>query len=116
MDFRKGKTTPFIYADGGYNISWLRDEEKVFSGQTVNDYKQKGGAFYEAGIGYKFKLKNRGAWGFSVGYSFKQSKESYTQYFFNDLLPFSDTNQPQQKPEVYEYKFRRISFKISYSF
>jgi hypothetical protein len=112
-DFRTGKNTPFVYVDGGYNTSWLRDEEKIFSGLAVDDYKQKGGLFYEAGIGYKFKGKNRGAWGFSAGYSFKQSKESYTQFFWNEFPTFPAPSQPQQRPEMYDYKFRRISLKIS---
>jgi len=112
-DLIKGKSTPFIYADGGYNFSWLRDDEKtVFFG---NDYKESGGPYYDAGLGYKVNLKNKMAIGFSAGYSFKQQKETFTRSIFSDFLPFPQNNNNQQ-PDVYEYKFRRISLKLNCSF
>ena len=51
-DLRKGNKTPFVFADGGYNVSWLRDSEKSYIGGR--NYKPTGGMYYETGIGYKF--------------------------------------------------------------
>lgn len=113
-NFKTGNKTPFIYADAGYNFSWLRENEKVvnqFSG--TNDYKQKGGLFYEAGLGYKFILKNKLALGFSAGYSCKQSKEIYTPFIWIDFPPFPNPNPSPQNPETYEYKFNRVSLKLN---
>lgn len=112
-DIIKGKRTPYVYADAGYNFSWLRDKDKTaFWG---NDYKEKGGLFYETGLGYKFILKNKIAVGLSAGYSFKQQKEMFTRFIINDFPPY---NQPgvNLPPEVYDYKFRRISIKFNCSF
>jgi len=112
-DLIEGKRTPFVYADAGYNFSWLRDNDKtVFFG---NDYKQSGGAYYDAGLGYKVILKNKMAIGFSAGYSFKQQKETFTRSIFSDFFPFPQSGTKQQ-PDVYEYKFRRISLKLNCSF
>ncbi|MEO6729739.1 MAG: hypothetical protein ABIN01_00885 [Ferruginibacter sp.] len=109
-DLLAGKNTFFMYADGGYNVSWLRNSEKIFLMET--SYKAIGGLFYEAGIGYKIILKNKVALGLSAGYSFKEQKEYFTIRRFNQLLPgrFIET------PEIYKYEFRRISFKINCSF
>jgi len=112
-DFKKGKRTPFIYADGGYNFSWLRDKDKVnFWG---GDYKQEGGMYYEAGLGYRLILKNNMSMGFSGGYSFKQQKETGTRFLWNDFprFPQPSTN---PVPDIYDYKFRRICFKLNCSF
>ncbi len=112
-NLKKGNKTPFVYADAGYNFSWLRDRDKMSFWGT--DYKTRGGLFYETGIGYQFILKNKMAFGLSAGYSFKQQKEMFTRYVFVDFPPY---NQPAQNvpPEIYDYKFRRISLKFNCSF
>ena len=114
-DFKKGKRTPFVYADGGYNMSWLRDKDKVnFWGGNAN-YKQSGGMYYEMGIGYKFPLKNKMAFGFSAGYSFKEQNETYTNNFFMEppIFPPVVNSLP---PDVFNYKFRRVSLKFNCQF
>jgi hypothetical protein len=112
-DFKKGKKAPFIYADAGYNFSWLRDKDKInFWG---GDYKQQGGMYYEAGLGYRFVLKNNMSMGFSGGYSFKHQKETGTRFLWNDFPTFPQPSTNQQ-PDVYDYKFRRICFKLNCSF
>lgn len=106
----RGPRIPFIYADGGYNISWLRESDKANS-WGMSNYKQKGGAYYEAGLGYKFSVSNKMAFGLSAGYSFKQQSESYSNTFWiwepipseGDLIT----------PDVYDYKFRRICVKFN---
>jgi len=77
--------------------------------------KEKGDLYYEAGLGYKFKLKNKIAVGFSAGYSFKQQKEIVTQYIFIDFPPFPQ-NGSKHQPDMCDYKFRRISLKFNCSF
>ncbi len=112
-DLKKGRRTPFVYVDGGYNFSWLRDKEKInFWG---GDYKQEGGMYYEAGLGYKFILKNKMSIGFSGGYSLKQQRETGTRFFFNDFPVFPQPSTNFQ-PDRYEYTFRRICFKLNCSF
>jgi len=111
-DLLKRKTTPFIYADAGYNFSWLRDKDKIAYWGT--DYKQKGGVYYETGLGYKFILKNKMALGFSAGYSFKQQKEFFTNFVFNDFPPYTQSS--GKHPDIYDYKFRRICLKFNCSF
>ena len=112
-NLKKGNKTPFVFADGGYNVSWLRDSEKSYIGGR--NYKPTGGMYYEAGIGYKFILKNKLAFGFSAGYSFKEQKETYG----NTLIIESPVDgQPYYNPPVdsYHYKFRRVSIKFNCSF
>jgi len=112
-DLKKGKRSPIVYADGGYNFSWLRDKDKInFWG---GDYKQEGGMYYEAGLGYKFILKNKMSIGVSGGYSFKQQKETGTRFVFIDFPPFPQPSTNTQA-DVYDYKFRRICFKLNCSF
>lgn len=112
-DFKKGSKTPFVFADAGYNFSWLRDKDKNMSWST--DYQASGGLYYEAGIGYKFLLKNKTTVGFSAGYSFKQQHEAYGKNFVIEPPVFPT---PAYKPPVdyYDYKFRRISVKFNCSF
>lgn len=112
-DLKKANKTPFVYADAGYNFSWLRDGDKMDFWGT--DYKTRGGLFYETGLGYKFTLKNKMAFGLSAGYSFKQQKEMFRRNVFIDFPPY---NQPGyvQPYDIYDYQFRRISVKLNCSF
>lgn len=112
-DLRKGNKTPFVFADGGYNVSWLRDSEKSYIGGR--NYKPTGGMYYEAGIGYKFILKNKLAFGFSAGYSFKQQKETYGNILLIEA-PFPPPYNYKPPVDSYDYKFRRISVKFNCSF
>jgi len=111
-DILNGPRTPFVYADAGYNASWLREREKVNFWGT--DYKASGGPFYEAGIGYKFKLAHKMAFGVSAGYSYKQQQEQYNRLVFIDPIFPGTTSDPQ--PDIFKYQFRRISIKLNCSF
>lgn len=112
-NLKSGNKTPFVFADAGYNVSWLRDSEKSYIWGT--NYKPTGGLYYEAGIGYKFILKNNLAFGFTAGYSFKEQKETYGNTLI--IEPPAD-GQPYYNPPLdsYHYKFRRISIKFNCSF
>jgi hypothetical protein len=112
-DLKKGNKTPFIFADAGYNFSWLRDSEKSYIWST--NYKPTGGLYYEAGVGYKFILKNKIAFGFSAGYSFKEQKETYGSILIVEP-PITGTANYNPPLDSYYYKFRRISIKFNCSF
>ncbi|MFT3683223.1 MAG: hypothetical protein QM791_23390 [Ferruginibacter sp.] len=101
-----GSKSFFVYADAGYNISWIRKSQQKYS-FADNNFSQQGGLFYDAGVGYRFPL-NKIVLGFSGGYSFKKQTEKY-------ILGGCPTCMPSipPQPDSYEYKFRRISLKMS---
>jgi hypothetical protein len=101
------KITPFLYLDGGYNFSWLREEEK--SAGTNSAYKELNGFYYDAGVGYKFTLKSKMALGLSAGYSLKEQGEEYVLSSWFPIFP----PPTEALPEKYEYTLRRINIKIS---
>jgi len=106
-DWRENEKTPFVYADAGYNFSWLRDAKKM--GHSGAAQSEKGGLFYELGIGYKFLLKNRTSLGFSAGYSYKQQSEKIvSQQICDFCVP------PASIPaEEFDYRLRRVIIKMS---
>ena len=113
-DLRKGNKTPFVFADAGYNFSWLRAGEKNIIWDM--DYKASGGLYYEAGLGYKFILKNKITIGFSAGYSFKHQKETYGTTLLIEAPIFPQPYYYNPPVNSYDYKFRRISIKFNCSF
>ena len=113
-DLKKGNNTPFVFADAGYNFSWLRSGEK--NRFWDKDYTASGGLYYEAGLGYKFILKNKITIGFSAGYSFKQQKETYGNTLLMEAPIFPQPYYYNPPVNTYEYTFRRISIKFNCSF
>ena len=109
-NLKKGNKTPFVFADAGYNFSWLRNNEKSYIWDT--NYKPTGVLYYEAGIGYKFILKNILAFGFSAGYSFKEQKETYGSILIVEP-PITGPANYNPPFHSYYYKFRRISIKFN---
>lgn len=106
-DLRKNKKTPFVYVNGGYNFSWLRENEKRFFQGT--GYSQTGGLFYELGLGYKFLLKNKMYLGFSAGYSEKRQGEKISSpQFCTFCFPL-----PVPAVDEFNYTFKRISLKMN---
>ena len=105
-DLSSKVNTFFLYGNSGYNFAWLKDEEKI---KNVAYYKQMGGLFYEAGIGYKIKISRNNYFGLSAGYSFKQTKEQYIErcWFCETYVPPLQTN---------NYKFRTVAVKINWWF
>ncbi len=112
--FGKKMNAFFLYGAAGYNFSWLRNNQKVNNWwQTILSHNQKGGLFYEAGMGYKVSLKNKMGFGLSAGYSYKEQSETIK------YLPYCEIcvpPQPEPKPEIYKYQFQRISIKLYYWF
>ena len=106
-DWWKNKKSPFVYVNGGYNFSWLRENEKRFFQGT--GYSQTGGIFYELGLGYKFLLKNKMYLGFAAGYSEKrQSEKLSSPQFCTFCFPL-----PVPAVEEFNYTFKRISLKMN---
>ena len=103
-DFTVDKDTWFLYGNAGYNFPWLKDEEKM---KNMDKYKATGGAFYELGAGFKFKVFNKTHFGFSAGYSLKQITEAYTYpcVWCEDYVP------PSEKDT---YTYRRIILKFNW--
>ena len=102
----------FLYGNAGYNLPWLQDQEKM---KNVVDYKQTGGLFYDAGIGYQFKISKFNKLGLSVGYSFKEVTEKYNyQYIYYCLTCQSDIGIPPLQTN--NYKFRTVAVKINWWF
>ena len=104
--FSEKTNTFFLFTGAGYNLPWLKASEKM---QNVDNYKQAGGLFYEAGVGYKFKFISHSKMGLSAGYSFRQLKEKYTEQcaWCEQEIPPS---------EVDNYKFRVIEIKLNWWF
>jgi len=106
----KGNKSFFSYGSAGYNFSWLRNSEEI-KNWWINSNDQAGGLFYEAGLGYKYSLKNKMAFGLSAGYSYKAQSET-VQYRSNCDFCVPPIIEEQPKPEIYKYQFRRISIKL----
>jgi hypothetical protein len=97
---------PFIYTNIGYNISWLKQNQKAAS---FANYKEINGLYYDVGIGYKYVFFKHTAVGVSFGYSLKQQAEQYS------IIGFVPT--PSQNfSDKYEYNFKRLIIKFNYWF
>ncbi len=98
--------TPFVYADAGYNFDWPEDRDK--DNWWNSDFS--GGAYYDAGIGYRIGLGKKQGIVFSGGFSFKKIKEKRTTSIWCDFPPFCGGS-GQESTDVYDFKLRRISIK-----
>lgn len=106
-DILKNKKTPFLYADGGVNFSWGKED-----GEGTWHVEYGNGHFYEAGLGYKFGLKNNMALFFSAGYSYKSSVEKrYGVTYCPFLGPCVEG-----LIERFDYSLNRLSLKAGFSF
>ena len=96
--------TPFLYADGGYQFVWLK-EENIF------ETEQKSGWFYEAGVGYQFPVARGVGMMLSGGYSWKQ----YSKLV--NVMPWSSVWPPPPGAfQRYDYQLRRISVRMGIIF
>jgi hypothetical protein len=107
--FAIGKKEIMLYADGGKNISWLRETDKKFG--STNNFKETNGWYYAVGASYVFKTGKNTAIVLSGGYSLKQHKESY------NLIIWDPIPRPNNTPSnVYNYTYRRIQLKLGFRF
>lgn len=101
--FIQGKHQPFAFATLGYNISWLKQSQKVV---IADNYKELNGWYYEVGVGYKYVVYKQAAVGVSIGYSLKQQGEQYSAFGF---VP----TPTQNYSDKYQYHFKHLTFKIN---
>lgn len=108
LDVRKSvfqkPQSPFVYIDGGYHFLWAKKEPKEWIRTN-----EKGGLYYDFGIGYSFPAFQKGAVHISLGYSVKNMSEKVNQNPWRSSWPL---------PEDYlqsDYTLRRYSFKMGLS-
>ena len=106
--FNKPKT-PFIYADGGYNIPWKNDGRINFRWDGV--IKTEGGFYGELGIGYKTPVLKKLHLLFSAGYSYKHLSQTINAMPWLSIWP-----PPPEAYQKYEYSLRRVAIKAGLSF
>jgi hypothetical protein len=95
--------TPFIYADAGVNflmMNFIQKEQSNFTSSSP-------GLFYDAGIGWKLKIKHERALIFSAGYSLKQVKQKSTLWWGAPTIQLQEQNY-----EHYNFLYRRLVFKM----
>lgn len=98
------RNTWFGYMNVGYNMPWLKGDEKL---QYAQKYKVIGGVYYEVGGGYKFTVFTKTRLGLSAGYSYKQLKEDYTP-----PCALCEWSTPQE--QIARYEFRRVALKLNW--
>jgi hypothetical protein len=112
LDFRKNifnkKESPFLYADLGTNLPWVKNEEDDWQ-----KHEYSAGWFYEAGIGYAVPVKGRLSFNLSAGYSQKNLYEtrSYSDVIIWDFPPYGGPGK-----QYYDYSFRRLALKAALQF
>lgn len=105
---QKQRRSIFLSADAGFNFPWY---EKVYYDFPPDDRGRNGGLYWASGVGYKFGVgKSDNAILLQVGYSFKKMNETYTSVYpcFNPPCP--------EYTEQYNYRLRRLSFRIGWGF
>lgn len=112
----KNRNSLFVYGDGGYNIPWAKRTEPEFTiwswpTEINNDYK--GGAYWDAGIGYAVRFKRNNSMLLSAGYSYKRFSETRTT---KTIIGGVAGNIENIDVRRYEYDFRRVMIKIGWEF
>lgn len=102
-DLTDKKNTAFLYADAGIYSPWLNYIQKE---QKLN-LSISSGAYYDVGIGWKLKGKNKRNFLMSAGYSLKQDKGKAMVQNWNPGIRAMESNM-----EHYNYKYRRIVLKL----
>lgn len=108
VDVRRALTTkaksPFVYADAGMNFPWISDKQKLNRPYTGTSST---GIYFDAGAGFRFKLKNSSALALSAGYSYKEVNDK------TDLMTIWSWPTPEKNYEYYKYQYRRIVVKLA---
>lgn len=112
----RNKNSFFVYANGGYNIPWLKRNEPEFNiwswpTQIINDYK--GGAYWDGGLGYAINFKNSNSMLLSLGYSYKHFSETRTT---KTTIGGVTGNTENIDVRHFEYNFKRLMIKIGWQF
>lgn len=112
LDMKRGNKL-FVYADGGYNLPWVKKDEPVFSiwgWPTHTDYKYRGGLYLDAGLGYALQVKGGNAFLLSTGYSHK--------YFSEKRITTSITGENTETADIqkFTYSMHRLMIKLGWQF
>ena len=108
-EFGKSRSKFFVFADGGIDFSWATDKEKI--PYTAND-KFSNGFYRSAGGGYKIAVNRNNSLLMDIGYSLKNSKETYRPPVLNYYGPEA-LWEPQQQVN---YNLSRVIIKIGWEF
>jgi hypothetical protein len=107
-EFGTKSKVPFIYADGGLNYTWLTQVQKEQKGLP---YATTPGLYWDAGLGLKLKSKSNVAVLLSVGFSYKQSKETVQPSYW--MMPWPLPGQSERDfTERLNSQFRRIVVRL----
>jgi len=103
--FRKNRT-PYLYADDGIHINWLKSKEKPRWG--LSNYNR--GFYYDVGAGYKLGFGKRDALLVGAGFTMKTLRE--------ERIVIPQCIQPPCDPtkDYYNYTFSRLSLKVGWQF
>lgn len=94
----KGRATPFVYADLGYNFDVTSDLDDGYMKTTYS-----GGVTWGAGGGMRFNFENVGAFLFDVGYKLVERQEHITYVDDNSDI-------------ITQYSLQRIVIRIGLAF
>ncbi|MBI2730097.1 MAG: hypothetical protein HYX40_04995 [Sphingobacteriales bacterium] len=103
------KSSPFIYADGGVNFSWVENSKKILSNRGVTAGFSNG-LYTDVGLGYSFGVKNNVAFLLSAGYSYRnitEKREITVWCFMPPCPPYIET---------YKYGLNRLAVKLGVQF
>jgi|688.fasta_scaffold93328_4 hypothetical protein len=86
FNYGKRRSKPFVYAQGGPQIPWAKNQwdDKIWG--SVNQYEMKTGWLAEGGIGYSFPMGKHLKLISSLGYSVKQAKYDEVQMPWSWLI------------------------------
>jgi hypothetical protein len=108
---QKGKRSLLLSADAGVNFPWV--QKNMYYDFPPYDRKQYSGLYWAGGVGYKFGVgKADNAILMQLGYSFKRLGEKTT-------TPTYCPGSPSPCPEYierYDYRLKRISFRLGWGF
>jgi hypothetical protein len=106
--FGKDKSQFFVYVDGGMNFTLHnKDYPKKLIGSNQDAYIFKPSLYQEAGIGISRHISKTAKFFISAGYSVKQFKYSYPNYW-SSTLPTAYTQ--------YNFNFRRWHIQFGLEF
>ena len=111
IDLRKNifarPRTPFVYLKAGINFPLQKEKESSLL------ISQQNGLYYDIGAGYNLCLNKSNALQFSAGYSFKAFSE---KKYNPGVMILSVWPPPPNYIEEYQYRLKRISVKVGWSF
>jgi hypothetical protein len=112
--FKNGNRNFYVSAAGGLNFPWKDDNNYNEWGYNVE--KSHSGFYYEAGFGYKIGIgKKNDALLIQLGYSYKHISENAKNfnYYMVNMTPGS---QQYDFTNRFDYRLRRLSLKLGWSF